>query len=152
MSRKIPYEEIMDGIKGDVDYVAKEAYQKGLDDAWECARKINCIPSDGGISGIELDDIFYTDSNCVIMKNFSASEAMARIKAYEEDKNKVRVGDEVRATYGNAVVTCVNETEKTAKFFYKTGENGCDYLRVIERTGRHFDEIEKLLEKMRGEE
>lgn len=151
MSRKIPYKDIIDRIKGDVDYIADEAYRKGLSDAWECARKINCIPSDGGMSGIELDDIFNMDSNCTIMKDFSASEALEKIKAYE-DEHKIRVGDEVKAWYGNAIVTCVNEKAKTANFFYKTGESGCDYLKNIERTGRHFDEIEAMMEKMRGEE
>lgn len=129
----------------------RKAYQKGLDDAWECARKINCIPSDGGISGIDLDDIFNIDSNCTIMKDFSASEALKKIKAYE-DEHKIRAGDEVRAWYGNAIVTRVDEKAKTANFFYQTGENGCDYFSNLERTGRHFDEIEELLGKMRGEE
>ena len=141
--------------KQDVDILDySDGYCKGRDEAWECARKINCIHSDGGMSGIELDDIFNMDSNCTIMKYFSASEALEKIKAYEEikayeDEHKIRVGDEVKAWYGNAIVTCVNEKAKTANFFYKTGESGCDYLKNIERTGRHFDEIEAMLEKMR---
>jgi len=128
----------------------RKAYQKGLDDAWECAKKINCIPRDGGLSGIELDDIFNMDSNCIIMKEFSASEAMERIKDYKEKQNGIRVGDEVKATLGNAIVTYV--TEEVAEYIYWSGTYGGDYLENLERTGRHFGEIETLLEKMRGEE
>lgn len=145
MSEKIPYEEITDRIKDDVDYIADEAYQKGLDDAWECARKIVCFSEDGGISVDNLFDIFSTSIYSEIFRDFSVSEAMERIKAYE-DEHKIRVGDEVKAWYGNAIVTCVDEKAKTAHFFYKTGYSGCDYLKNIERTGRHFDAVETLLE------
>lgn len=180
MSRKIPYKDIMNRIKDDVDYiadeaytkgytdgrkqaktqaeldvahdienVAKENYQKGLDDAWECARRITCLPQDGGISNSGLDAIFEISNIQEIMKNFSVSEAMERIKAYEEEQNGIRVGDEVKATLGNAIVTYV--TEEIAEYIYWSGKYGGDYLENLERTGRHFGEIETLLEKERGE-
>ena len=71
MSRKIPYKDIIDRIKGDVDYIADEAYRKGLSDAWECARKINCFSEDGGISVDNLFDIFSTSIYSEIFRDFS---------------------------------------------------------------------------------
>lgn len=171
MSRKIPYKDIIDRIKDDVDYIAdeaykngyddgaksvknwdeeeknlriKEAYEKGLDDVWECIKKIQDTPEKVRV------EIFGNWAMPNIVRKHTASEAMAKIKAYE-DEHKIRVGDEVKAWYGNAIVTHVDEKAKTANFFYITGDSGCDYLKNIERTGRHFDEIEVLIEKMKEE-
>lgn len=62
---------------------AEDIYQKGLDDAWACARKIMLNESDGGLPIKELDKIFAKGSYC-ILTDFSASEAIEKIKKYEE--------------------------------------------------------------------
>lgn len=56
-----------------------DGYSKGLDDAWECARKIfNWTPYERAL--------VFGDKNC--MNDHSASEAIAKIKKYEEtEKN-----------------------------------------------------------------
>lgn len=146
MSEKVPYTKIVKTIKKDVDYIADEAYRKGLSDAWECIKKIQ----DTSVKvRVEIFGDWATPS---IMQKHTASEAIAKIKAYEEDQKQIRVGDEVKAWYGNAIVTRVDEKAKTANFFFKTGESGCDYFRNIERTGRHFDAVETLLEILRESE
>lgn len=57
----------------------KEDYNKGLNDAWECVRKINSMPMD------ECEKIF-GEYRCLatILQNFTASEAIAKIEEYEE--------------------------------------------------------------------
>lgn len=166
MSRKIPYKDIMNRIKDDVDYIAEEAYkkgyaegekqakenyQKGLSDAWECAKKIACMESDGGMPCQVLADIFDCDGR--IIATHSASEAIAKIKAYEEEQNKIRLGDEVilKSDCTKAVIVATG-----IKGWWRViTENRCTntwHENDIEKTGRHFDEIETLMEKMKYKE
>lgn len=67
---------------------------KGLDDAWECVKKLAYEKTEGGFDFKELKEIF--DGRILtteILQNYSASEAVKRVKAWEEkqkaDSNKV---------------------------------------------------------------
>ena len=71
---------------------------KGLDDAWECAKKLACEKTEGGFDFKELKEIF--DGNILtadILQNYSASEAVKRVKAWEE-KQKAEDTDSDRVT------------------------------------------------------
>ena len=59
-------------------------YQEGLFDAWECARKIAINEASGGLSLVELDKIFSCDDLAEVF-GFTASEAIEKIKAYEQE-------------------------------------------------------------------
>ena len=67
------------------------------DDAWENARKIMLGTEEGGYSADELAEIFGRDfgTTYTILYKCDALEVAAKIKAYEEEKNKIRIGDEV---------------------------------------------------------
>jgi hypothetical protein len=68
-----------------------EMYAKGLNDAWECAKKIILTESEGGLSLGEHVEIFGAYPATIIFKNYTASEAIAKIKEYEEkDKHKCK--------------------------------------------------------------
>lgn len=71
----------------------KAAFERGLDTAWECARKILHWGS------IIQRNIFGMVDDIPILDNFTASEAIAKIKEYEEkqkqDNNKIGIGDEI---------------------------------------------------------
>ena len=182
MSKRIPYEVIMNRIKSDVDSlaeevykkgydegerratthaeleahdienIAKENYQKGLEDAWECARKIIGFVSDGGMSYAKLSSIFGTISYPAIMRDFSVSESMEKIRAYEEAENEIRVGDEVEDHIGTKAITLDVSINNVWTVFT---ENACVEewnTDSFSKTGRHFDEIGTLLEKLREEE
>ena len=56
----------------------KEDYQRGLDDAWECARKIANINFDT----LKVFKRYYLRNE--VFENFTVSEAIAKIKEYEE--------------------------------------------------------------------
>lgn len=78
----------------DVKMRVDGAYEKGLNDAWECFKKIVFEKDDGGLSFTEISNIF--DGNCLsteILQNYSASEAVKLVKAWEEkqkaDSNKI---------------------------------------------------------------
>lgn len=58
----------------------KTGYEKGLEEAWECARK---ILFDGSLSRDILTELG-ADSFCGVIHKCSASEAIEKIKEYEE--------------------------------------------------------------------
>ena len=62
---------------------AIEAYQKGLDDAWKCLRKILDRHEDGMQA-----EVFGTKYYPDILEKYSASEAIAKIREYEEKQAK----------------------------------------------------------------
>ena len=63
----------------DMDY----GYKKGLEDAWECAKRIihSCYRMKNG--NLNLFKIFGSDSCAFIIDKYSATEAMQKIKEYE---------------------------------------------------------------------
>lgn len=124
----------------------EEFYQKGLSDAWEAARKILFNPDDGGMSAIDVNEVF-GESSWTVMKDFSASEVVAKIKEYEDSKQKIKVGDEVEDGVANLVVLEINEDG--------TVEGFTDYGSVVhaiprKKTGRYFPEVVALLKNMKG--
>jgi hypothetical protein len=141
-----------------------EAYQRGLDDAWECARKISLMPPD------EIEKVFpgaakYNRYNL----GYSGVEAIEKLKAYEEKQkvaDKIEVGDEVTAFNelteevehfvvievggyfgkGNVGLFALYGNNKSSVDF----KAGCFSISAkdVTKTGRHFD-IDKILEEMR---
>lgn len=60
-----------------------KGYNNGLNDAWECARKILFDPTHPK----ELPEALGTDTFCGIIEKYSASEAIQKIKEYEEQQD-----------------------------------------------------------------
>ena len=132
-----------------------DAYQRGLDDAWEAAWKIVC---DESFDSSTLMHIFNRRSSFEgIFGNFSASEAIAKLKAYEEKQkaeDEIRVGDEVAFHHDDGrpdtvvVVTYIGQDG----FIDGMDGRGTQYAHKNPtkwtKTGRHFD-IEKILEEMK---
>lgn len=123
-----------------------EAYQRGLTDAWEAARKI-----------VEMSDPPYWDLFDEYKENLfgkiSASEAIEKLKAYEEKQKsdgEIKRGDEVEheVTGLKYIVTRVDENSTT--LLYSDGSTaviatGKEYLK---KTDKHYD-IEKILDEMK---
>jgi hypothetical protein len=53
-------------------------YQRGLNDAWECIRKLEDIPNQA------VMDVFHFGSIYKIVRNYTVSEVIAKIKEYEK--------------------------------------------------------------------
>jgi hypothetical protein len=133
------------------DYINKHygelqntAYQRGLNDAWEAARKICTGEYKGEIT---------TDS----IINIGASDTIEKIKAYEEQKadGEIKVGDEVISLKRNGEVIedmspwiVTYETKYSYQGFEADGMSHKNPKDCVRKTGRHFD-IEKILEEMR---
>ena len=134
----------------DVKQRVEGAYQRGLNDAWEAARKIV------EMSAPQYWELFDTYKENLFGK-ISASEAINKIKAYEEKQkadDKIRVGDEVEgdedgqrgvvidSRFENSQVAVLTGNSKVYSWWSKC---------AIHKTGRHFTEIAELLKKMREE-
>ena len=125
-------------------------YERGLNDAWEYARKI--------LFDYTLTDVkekFGTDTFCGIIEKYSASETIAKIKEYEEKQKRVeiKVGDEVYLLDGNyhSVVTSLFEESKKAVLITQNGKWATEFISNLRKTGRHFKEIEYVLKQMKGD-
>jgi len=57
-----------------------DTYEQGLSDAWECAKNIVCQK----VNLVQIFDKQLGDSTISILQDYSASEAIAKIKEYEE--------------------------------------------------------------------
>lgn len=121
-----------------------EAYQAGLNDAWEAARKIVADTDRGGFTLDALREIFGTQGFFCIMQDNTAQEAIDKIKAYEE--KELHVGDEVIAPRGKAIVTALHNN--FVNYLYSDGDCGCTEPENLTKTGRHYD-IQSILEAMR---
>ena len=134
----------------------EEAYQRGLDDAWEAAKKLSWTEKYGGY-GECLDKVFdRTDSFDFF--DYLPSEAIAKLKAYEEKQkadDKIEVGDEVTdlQSGANFVVTHFwenNHGEMAVNGFNNDCSAFSATLDKVSKTGRHFD-IASILEEMRND-
>lgn len=155
-----------DGIKDGKESVQIDdstAYERGLNDAWECARKMLLSDEDGGIALSDILKIFGMTQYYAI-KRFSATEAIAKIKEYEEKQAKdaeIKVGDEViyhgrgaRIGAHDGAIGVVLGTEKDwVEVKFKSTWNCVSVCKdTLTKTGRHFPQIEEVLEQMKGEE
>lgn len=141
-----------------------EAYQRGLDDAWEAAKKIFGYEIDGGIPINELRKVFGYAEDAIfctadIIRHNTASEAIAKLKAYEEQKadDEIKVGDEVISLRKNGEVIEDKPpwivTYETLYSYLGLDASGLLHNNPKDRarkTGRHFD-IDKILEEMRND-
>ena len=135
---------ILEGLlrneRDDVQKQVDEAYQRGLDDAWECARELY-------LNGA-CKDLFGEYFNTFI-KNHTAQEAIEKLKAYKQD-DKIEAGDEV--IYNGMIKCIVVRPETNERYASLIDSNGNHYStdhRECKKTGRHFDNIPKILAEMR---
>lgn len=123
----------------------KRAYDDGLDDAWECAKKLMLSMADGGLNRDELQDIFGNTDYYNLLKTLTASEAMAKIKEYNEG---IKVGDEVIDNNTNYFGVVTRVKDLMVYVTYRDGSSGIHYMSEFTKTGRHFPQIEEVLNQM----
>lgn len=139
------------------------SYQRGLEDAWECVKKITYEKTEGGFDFKELKEIF--DGRILlseILVNYSATKAMKKIREYEESSkadDEIKVGDEVM--YANNIVGVISRISRISSIcsegqfdtYYTIMQKNGDYVVVVDKmitskTGRHFNQIEELLKQI----
>lgn len=128
--------------------VSDAEYQRGLEDAWEAAQKIMDMPDP------PYWDVFCEYKN-ELFKKLSASEAIAKLKAYEDKRSdRIEVGDVVERYIDGKLDSkgiyleedggywrCLFDTNGALMTFaYPKGQ--------FKKTGKHYD-IASILEAMR---
>jgi hypothetical protein len=124
-----------------------EAYDKGLEDAWKCARKI--FTTDCATLQKVLGS---SDEGTIIMLN-EPQAILAKLEAYEKEQEKagqkIMVGDIVTLEDGIKGVVMDEDGEDNVVIFT---ENGCIEAwmnkKYITKTGKHID-IQSLLEQIK---
>ena len=156
LHRAIFDEGYKQGYKDGQADVVTTAYEKGLNDAWECARKIACDKSQNGYSLYTLREIFGTASLCGIFWNFSAFEAIAKIKEYEEKQkadDEMKAGDEIESIYGTNIGKRYIFTKSLGTHYANvlTSDGEVAYINPTnyKKTGRHFDQIVEVMEQLK---
>ncbi len=93
---------------------AEEAYQQGLNDVWECARKISSMDSN------TRDEVFGLVITSNIFDENTASEAIEKIRQYEREKEQSFTTEEVMRQYLDTFCThsksCVGCPLRTTDF------------------------------------
>lgn len=158
--KRMPELEQIDARMAEIDIIQKTAYENGLHDAWEIAKKIEC---DSEYDGDELIDMFGTYNVETIFAKYTASEALQKVKAYEEQKTKtsnseIEVGDEIVVAVPHTnreisvIVYKIGHVNTTPMYYCISFEEGCGftiaYNKAIKKTGRHFPQITNLMSKI----
>ena len=67
------------------------AYQKGLSDAWDAARKLLFNKSSGGIgfNAKTIKEVFGVSDDFEVLRDYSASEAIEKIRQYEQAQKEL---------------------------------------------------------------
>ena len=77
-------EKLEDVLQEACDNARREGYGEGLNTAWECARKIIPLWEKG-----KTADIFGTRDIETIFKRYFASDAISKIKEYEDERKRI---------------------------------------------------------------
>lgn len=127
-------------------YTASESYidglKKGQNEAWKFARAVNDMGYDDFVScfGGKTEEMVY---------ELSYSEVKAAYEAWKRTKEEIRVGDEVIYNSRTRAVVLEPETyKKYGEIFTSEGSTIVVSHDDLEKTGRHFYEVEDLLKKM----
>jgi len=124
--------------------IQDEAYQRGLNDAWEAARKIITWPDRSLVNS----DAFDLDPGENIFTKYSASEAIERLKSYEDDK--IKRGDivNVKGSCKDDLLGVVTKVWKdNCYIMWDDGSGGTWSKDSVVKTGKHID-VDKFLEEI----
>jgi len=123
-----------------------DAYQRGLADAWEAAKKIALMDIETSENVTGYFGLFR------IMENLTPMQAIEKIRQYEQE-NQFRVGDEFETESGKRFVIVKMNGKEVDRYIDEEGKTYCMIVKyqVMRKTGRHFPEIATVLEKMREE-
>ena len=138
----------VNNIETQAEKAQEEAYQRGLSDAWEAARKIANMPYN------EEEKAFGSGGWAFIEKH-TASEAIEKIRQYEQEQ--IQVGDEViprETEYDTMIVTRLWKDDYDSDCIDAIGFDGrigSFLMSRVSKTGKHY-EIAEVLAKMKESE
>ena len=128
-----------------------ESNQKAIEDeVWEFVKKIECLTIG------ETEDCFDVEYEGIpfVANMFSYQEAKAKYEAWLKKKDEIHVGDELKDD-GNIKAVVLDILDADYESYEVFTENGIvdEWQKgIVVKTGRHFDEVEELMKKMRCNE
>ena len=129
------------------------AYQQGLEDAWEAARKLFSTMADSDIE--KAFPIEWNNGGFKALMDLQPQDAIAKMKAYEEKQNdKIEVGDTVDlkdavSDKGGGIVTKIFDNDCCYIVWYD-GSGGAWAKDTLVKTGKHID-IASILREINDE-
>lgn len=120
-------------------------YEKGLNDAWELARKIDFFDEK------ERTKIFGYLTSEYIKEHYTVQEALAKLEAYEkEQEQKIVAGDIVTTINGECeyLVTSVQLPNTLHTVNTRNGYLQTMKISSAKKTGKHID-IQKILDELK---
>ena len=144
--KQVPYWSVSHGIIKNLTPYTEPDRKAIEDEVWEFLNFFT------GMSPEERYECFDKVFSHMIVSTMSYREAKAKYEAWLKQKDEIHVGDEVYPCNPKAprVVTKIHN-----RVAYQMGHDGnmwADDIDDLHKTGRHFDEVADLLEKMRGGE
>lgn len=145
------------GFKDGKLEIKTSTYTRGLNDAWETAKKIVSVgTTDKMMNEIFSDDYYYMSLSAFFNK-YSVDEVMSKIKEYEEkqeeqakEEEKFKVGDEVITDERKFVVLGIDSGEWYNLWCLDDGltyDNICS--KDLTKTGRSFPQLAELFKQMK---
>lgn len=133
--------------KEEVERREKEAYQKGLVESWSLASAISCMDAK------KQFEIFNESGDANVFGCHTAQGALDKLKEYEQKQSEIKVGDEVIYD-GTGYRGIVTKIFKSDKMYYRCVRYDGDLSTENSdnpptKTGRHFDQIEEVLEALK---
>ena len=133
----------------DVKQRVEGAYQRGLEYAWETARKLFSSMPDSDIE--KAFPIEWNNGGFNALMNLKPQQAIEKLKAYEDkQKDSIEVGDEVvtRGVVPDNTFLVTKVTESTVYGISNDGSWNFFNRDSVTKTGKHYD-IQSILEAMR---
>ena len=118
------------------------------DEVWELADNIHRM--------IIQDKVlcFGFAKTSAVTSNLSYQEAKAKYESWKKQKDEIHIGDEVKGNSGLWTGVVVGFDEFDALIIMDSSGESCGGYKTkfFRKTGRHFDEVEELLKKIRDTE
>ena len=121
-----------------------KTYTDGLNDAWELIRKLFKM------SGSEVKEVFGHVILGVLVNDLTPQEALAKLEAYEKEKNEIKVGDVVEDIHTGKLYVVTMLSGNICYVLFSDGSAGTVSRNELKKTNKHID-ITSVLEQIRGE-
>ena len=145
----------MDAKSKGYDSGFKKGYDNGAGDAWAFARAMFYPKVIGGTDAENFNECYHGKSAEEVLKDMSYQEAKEKYEAWKKQKEAIHVGDEVipiDTNYDTMIVTRIWTDDYWSDCIDTMGLDGCIcsfHTSNVKKTGRHFDEVEELLKKIK---
>lgn len=131
-----------------------KTYEDGLNEAWGLTRKLVISDYDGAYSVKDMRDIWKHGGFLSILKDFTAQQAIEKLKKYEERKKKVEIGDEIYSelTDSKAVVQRIDTWDRYQCFTDEGAQFVIDkqiFNKYWVKTGKNYPQIAEVLKQMK---